>query len=72
MRCLVTGTETTNKWNNMPICKEAVDIAKDMRKEKPHMTLRNCLRDLQKEWRNGVTEELAEFQVAPQGDANAK
>jgi hypothetical protein len=58
MKCVISNVETNNKWRNLPLCKEFVEMAKDMVAEdaskwtdgKSPMTVRMALLKLQEQW----------------------
>lgn len=50
MKCIITGIETQNKWNNYPVHTDAIHLAKEYR-EKHGGTLRDALIRLQKEYK---------------------
>lgn len=43
MKCLVTGIETNNKWNNLAISKEALLAARKVANENSSLTMRQAL-----------------------------
>lgn len=60
MKCLITGTETNNKWRGHPLCRDIVDLAKEMRKSEPgfmRSTMREALVKLDEQWKKRVNEE---------------
>lgn len=59
MKCIVTGRETNNKWKNFPICKEIVELAKNLEGENGFLdtTLRERILILAHRWNDRVVEE---------------
>ena len=59
MKCIITGLETNNKWKNFPICREAVELAKDMEGEETFLgcNMRERLIILGQRWGDRVAEE---------------
>lgn len=60
MKCLITGIETKNKWRGHPLCRDIVDLAKEMRGSEPgfmSLTLREALVKLDEQWKKRVKEE---------------
>lgn len=43
MKCTVTGIETENKYKGIPICREVMDIVKNLRAKNPKMSLREAI-----------------------------
>lgn len=57
MKCVVTGTETSNKWNNYPVCRNAMIEARTYR-EKFGGSMREALQVVQKEFQRVLNEKV--------------
>lgn len=59
MKCIVTGKETNYKWKGFVVCKEAIQLAKQMEGENGFLdtTMKERLRILQQRWKERVKQE---------------
>lgn len=58
MKCIITGTETDNKWNGFPICKNAIAQAKAFMQEDPNLTMRKALLSVSKVFKTAVNKKI--------------
>lgn len=62
MKCLITGTETNNKWRGHPLCRDIIDLAREMREELANggrpLTTRQALVKLGEQWKKRINEEV--------------
>lgn len=59
MKCLITGVETNNKWRGHPLCREIVQLAKEMENQPGFhfKTMRERILKLGEQWKERVREE---------------
>lgn len=70
MKCIITGKETNNKWRGYVICKEMVDLAKQMEGENGFLdtTLRERILILSQRWNDRAKEEADKKKGHEAGD----
>jgi hypothetical protein len=60
MKCIITGVETENKFQNKPVSTDAIKAAKKFQELEPHLSLREALvklnRDYFKMMKNSIKE----------------
>jgi hypothetical protein len=50
MRCIITGVETENKYQNMPVCTDAIKAAKKFQELQPRLSLSQAINKLDKDY----------------------
>jgi hypothetical protein len=54
MKCVITGVETKLKWNNIPIDRDILDMAKQMHTDHENdpipLTMRQCIAKIYEMW----------------------
>ena len=72
MKCVITGVETENKFNNIPVSTDAIKAAKKFQELEPHLSLKKALIKLEKDYFEMIKRQL-EDQTAvkvTQGNTN--
>jgi hypothetical protein len=64
MRCIITGVETENKFENKPVCTDAIKAAKKFQKLEPHLSLRQALVKLDKDYFEMMKKEMEKQELA--------
>lgn len=62
--CVITGLKTKNKFQNIFIHEDIIDLARDILKEKPEMSMKEAIRQLQ----NQLTKDLGERHAKSKAD----
>ena len=61
MKCVISGLETENKWNNIPVEKVWIDAAKALRTDRPWLTMREAIIEIHKGFNEVVRKKMAEI-----------
>jgi len=60
MKCIITGVETENKFNNIPVSTNAIRAAKKFQELEPHLSLKQALMKLDKDYFEMIKKKMRE------------